>query len=98
MLRRLERLKVLWVVAYALFMDYLIYGLTVPLTQYSPAGEMSEDRLSLLSYALGVLAATPAFGYLGDRLGYRKPMICGALLSVAAILLFWLAPSFALLM
>ena len=98
-LHKLGRLKVLGVVAYALFMDYLIYGLIVPLTPYSPAGKMSENNLSVLygSYALGVLAATPAFGYLGDRLGYRKPMIGGALLSAAAILLFWLAPSFPLL-
>ena len=46
------------VVAYAVFMDYLIYGLIVPLTPYSPAGAMSENHMALLysSYALGVLA------------------------------------------
>ena len=60
---------------------------------------MGEDRLALLygSYALGVLAATPLFGYLAERVGYRKPMIGGALLSAAAILFVWFAPSFALL-
>jgi DHA1 family solute carrier family 18 vesicular amine transporter 1/2 len=95
----IKNYKVLAVVAFALFMDYLIYGLIVPLTPYSPVGAMSEDRLGLLygSYALGVLAATPLFGYLGDYMGYRKPMIAGALLSAMAIVLFWLAPSFALL-
>ena len=91
--------KILVVVTFALFMDYLIYGLIVPLAPYSPAGTMSEDRLGLLfgSYALGVLVATPLFGYLGDRIGYRKPMVAGALLSVIAIALFWLAPNFLLL-
>jgi len=81
-------------------MDYLVYGLIVPLSSYSPAGEMGGERLSMLyaSYALGVLAATPVFGYLGDRLGYHKPMIAGALLSGAAILLFWLASNFPLLL
>ncbi len=93
-------MKLLGVVAYALFMDYLIYGLIVPLTPYSPAGAMSEDRLALLygGYAFGVLAATPFFGYLGERVGYRKPMIIGVLLSGTALLLFWLGPSFALLL
>ncbi len=96
----IKQLKVLGVVAYALFLDYFIYGLIVPLTPYSTAGAMGEDLLALLygSYAFGVLAATPLFGYLGERLGYRKPMIGGALLSGAAILFFWFAPSFALLM
>jgi len=99
-LHKLARLKVLGVVAYALFMDYLVYGLMVPLSSYSPAGAMGGERLSMLygSYALGVLTATPVFGYLGDRLGYRKPMIAGALLSGSAILLFWLALNFPLLM
>ena len=96
----IDRFKVLGVVAFALFMDYLIYGLIVPLAPYSPAGEMSEDRLALLysAYALGVLAATPLFGYLGKSLGYRRPMILGAALSGIAIILFWLAPNLPLLL
>jgi DHA1 family solute carrier family 18 vesicular amine transporter 1/2 len=94
------KLRVLGVVGYALFMDYLIYGLIVPLTPYSPAGAMSEDRLALLygCYALGVLAATPLFGYLGERIGYRQVMIVGVLLAGCAIPLFWLAPNFLLLL
>jgi MFS family permease len=96
----IAKLRVLGVVAYALFMDYLIYGLIVPLTPYSPAGAMSGDRLALLygAYALGVLAATPLFGYLGERIGYRRTMIIGVLLSGCVILLFWLAPNFLLLL
>src|ERR1700676_4843362 len=91
--------KVAGVVAYALFMDYFVYGLVVPLTPFTPVGTMSEDRLALLygSYAIGVLGATPLFGYLGDRLGCRRPMIIGVCLSAIATLLFWLAPSYSLL-
>ena len=87
--------RVLGVVTFALFMDYLIYGLIVPLAPYSPAGAMSEDRLALLysAYALGVLAATPLFGFIGERIGYRRPMVLGVALSATAIILFWLAPN-----
>ena len=35
--------KVLGVVAYALFMDYFIYGLVVPLTPYMPVGELPKS-------------------------------------------------------
>lgn len=97
---RLRQFSVLGVIAYALFMDYLIYGLIVPLTPYSPAGAMSESRMGLLYgvYAFGVLAATPLFGYLGERIGYKKPMIVGVLLSGTAMMLFWLASNFPLLL
>ena len=88
------------VVAFALFMDYLIYGLLVPLTPYSPAYGESEDHIGLLyaGYSVGVLAATPLFGYLGDRIGCRRPMIYGVILSATALALFWLAPTFYLLL
>ena len=91
--------KVLGVVAYALFMDYFIYGLVVPLTAQSPVGAMSEDRLAILfaCYAAGVLVATPVFGHLGDRLGCRLPMIIGVSFSALATLLFCIAPSYPLL-
>ena len=91
--------KVLGVVAYALFMDYFIYGLVVPLMPYTPVGVMSEHEMALLygSYAAGVLLATPLFGYLGDHLGLRRPMILGVALSAMATLLFWFAPSYPLL-
>lgn len=81
---------VLVVVAYALFMDYFIYGILVPLGPYSPAKAVSESELGMYfaAYAMGVLIATPVFGYLGDRLGCRRPMIIGVALSALAALLF----------
>jgi MFS family permease len=82
------------VVAFALFMDYLIYGLLVPLSPYSPAHATSEEQLGLLygGYAVGVLVATPLFGYLGDRIGYRQLMIYGVALSATALALLCFAP------
>jgi MFS transporter, DHA1 family, solute carrier family 18 (vesicular amine transporter), member 1/2 len=91
---------VVGVVAFALFVDYLIYGLLVPLTPYSPALASSEEQLGLLygGYSVGVLAATPLFGYLGDRVGCRRPLIAGIVLSAAALTLFCLARDFYLLL
>ena len=96
----LREWRVFGIVAYALFMDYFVYGLVVPLAPYSPAGAVSEDRLALLygAYAVGVLLATPLFGHLGERIGYRRPMVVGVTLSGVATLLFWLAPSYELLL
>jgi MFS family permease len=81
---------VLAIVAYALFMDYFIYGLIVPLGPYLPAKTTTESQMGLMfaAYAAGVLLATPIFGYLGDRLGCRKPMIIGVVLSAIAVVLF----------
>jgi MFS transporter, DHA1 family, solute carrier family 18 (vesicular amine transporter), member 1/2 len=97
---RLGHRTVSAVVAFALFMDYLIYGLLIPLTQYSPAHVTSERQFGLLygAYSLGVLLATPLFGYLGDRIGYRRPMIAGVILSATALALFCFAPQFYLLL
>jgi MFS family permease len=91
---------VVGVVAYALFMDYLIYGLLIPLTPNSQAHATGEEELGLLhgGYSGGVLVATSLFGYLDDRIGYRQLMICGVALSAAALGLFCLAPHFHLLM
>jgi MFS transporter, DHA1 family, solute carrier family 18 (vesicular amine transporter), member 1/2 len=90
---------VVGVVAFALFMDYLIYGLVIPLTPYSPAIS-SEEQMGLLygGYSVGVLAATPLFGYLGDRIGCRWPMIFGVALSAVTVALFALATNFYLLL
>jgi MFS family permease len=87
------------VVAFALFMDYLIYGLIIPLSPYSPAIS-SDEQLGLLygGYSAGVLVATPLFGYLGDRIGCRRPMIHGVVLSALTVVIFALATNFYLLL
>ena len=92
--------KVVAVVGYALFMDYLIYGLIIPLTPYSPAGVSGGSEMALLytAYSAGVLVGTPVFGYLGDRLGYRRPMIWGVVLSAFTVTLLALAPDYPLLL
>jgi len=91
---------VVGVVAFALFLDYLIYGLLVPLTPFAPGHAAGDEALGLLygAYAVGVLLATPLFGYLGDRIGYRRPMIYGVALSAAALVLSGFAPNFYLLL
>jgi DHA1 family solute carrier family 18 vesicular amine transporter 1/2 len=88
------------VVAYALFIDYLVYGLILPLTPLSPAGITADEQLSMLAgtYGLGVLAATPFFGYFGDRIGFKWPMIGGAVMLAAATTLFAFAPNMELML
>ena len=96
-LTRLRRAHwtVVGVVGFALFMDYLIYGLAIPLAPFAFAGAGSAEQGALLSlaYAAGVLLSTPVFGYLGDRVGCRSPMICGVALAGAATLLAGIAPN-----
>ena len=91
---------VVGVVAFALFVDYLIYGLLIPLTPYSPARVTSEADLGLLytGYSAGVLVATPLCGWLGDRLGYRRLLLAGVVLSAVALALIYLAPHLNLLL
>lgn len=92
-------LTVLLIVGYALFMDYFIYGILVPIMPFSPAKATSEAELGVLfaAYAVGVLIATPLFGFLGDRLGCRRPMIIGVALSVLAATLFCFGTNFHLI-
>jgi DHA1 family solute carrier family 18 vesicular amine transporter 1/2 len=84
------------VVAFALFMDNFIYGLVIPLTPYSPVKLGSEGHIGILfgGYAIGVLGATFLFGYLGDRVGFRRTFIYGVALSGAAVCSLCLAPNF----
>ena len=88
------------VVAFALFLDYFLYGIVVPLTPLSPAKVNSEEQLGLLygGYAVSVLLVTPLFGYLGDRVGARIMMICGVVLAASATAFFGLASNFSLLL
>ena len=95
---RLGSWKVFYVITYALFLDYFIYGLIVPLTAYSPAHISGHQQLASLygAYALGVFVATPVFGFLGNRIGGKRIVILGVLLSGTATLLFWFGASFSL--
>ena len=88
------------VIAFCLFLDYFLYGLLFPLAAYSPAGLKGEGHLALLYgvYAISVLLVTPVFGYLGDRIGCRSTMMCGAALAVCAVSLLGLAPNLSLLL
>jgi MFS transporter, DHA1 family, solute carrier family 18 (vesicular amine transporter), member 1/2 len=88
------------VIAFSLFLDYFLYGLLFPLVAYSPAGLKGEGHLAPLYgvYAISVLLVTPVFGYLGDRIGGRSTMLCGAALAVCAVSLLGTAPSLSLLL
>ena len=81
------------VVAFALFVDFFLYGVVTPLTAHSPAGVPSEGQVALLygTYALSVLLITPLCGYLGDRIGLRATILGGAMLAVSTAALFGLA-------
>jgi DHA1 family solute carrier family 18 vesicular amine transporter 1/2 len=88
------------VIAFSLFLDYFLYGLLFPLVGYSPAGLKGEGHLALLYgvYAISVVLVTPVFGYLGDRIGGRSTMLCGAGLAICAISLLGVASSLSLLL
>jgi len=87
------------VIAFALAVDYLVYGIVIPLTPFSPAGISKEQELTILigCYGLGTLLTTPIFGYLGDRYGCRRLMIAGAIVLAASTTLLALAPNFGLM-
>jgi len=95
---RLGSWKVFYVITYALFLDYFIYGLVVPLTAHSPANISGHGQLALLYgvYSLGVFIATPVFGLLGNQIGGKRIVIIGVLLSGAATLLFWFGATFSM--
>jgi hypothetical protein len=65
------------VVAFALFMDYLIYGLLVPLPPYSPAHATSEEQFGLLygAYAVGQMAAN-GFAAAAPSLSFLQVLLC----------------------
>jgi MFS transporter, DHA1 family, solute carrier family 18 (vesicular amine transporter), member 1/2 len=96
---RAARLKVIAVIAFALAIDYLVYGIVIPLTPFSPAAISKDEELTILAgcYGLGTLLSTPVFGYIGDRFGCRRPMIAGALLLAVATALLAHSPNFTLM-
>ncbi len=56
---RLRPWTIASVIAAALFLDYFLYGVAIPLTPYAP-GELRHDQLGALygSYAISVLVVT----------------------------------------
>ena len=93
---RAPRWSLIAVVAFALALDYLLYGIVIPLTPFSPPGISRDQELAILTgaYGLGTLVSTPLFGYLGDRFGCRRLILAGTLtFGLTTALLAW-APSF----
>jgi MFS family permease len=76
-------------VTVALFTDGFLYGVLVPLG----AGDGGDTMLGIMYgvYALGVLASTPIFGVLSDKIGRRKPMLWGFAAQALATVLFGLS-------
>lgn len=99
MLSRTAPVKVIAVIAFALAVDYLVYGIVIPLTPFSPANIGKDEELTMLAgcYGLGTLLTTPVFGYLGDRFGCRRLMFAGALLLAVTTALLAHAPNFAVM-
>ena len=85
------------VIALCLFLDYLLYGVVLPLMAQFPAKITSEEELAFLygTYAVSVLLLTPLFGYLGTRIGVRATIICGGVLTACTTVLFGVAENFA---
>lgn len=70
----------LLVVALAIFTDMAIYSVIVPiLPQYATGMGASQQTIGLMfaSYALMLLAASPVFGIVSDRVGRKIPMVLG---------------------
>jgi MFS transporter, DHA1 family, solute carrier family 18 (vesicular amine transporter), member 1/2 len=74
------------VVAYAVCVDYLVYGLILPLIPFAGTGLGKSQQIVLLAgaYAAGVFIAALILGRYGDHLGYRRTMIGAALALVLA--------------
>jgi DHA1 family solute carrier family 18 vesicular amine transporter 1/2 len=84
----------------AILMDMLLYGMVVPiLPGYMQSLGASQAAVGVLfaCYAISLLLATPALGWLADRLGRRGPMLGGLLGLAATTLLFAFADSFSAL-
>lgn len=93
------RWSIVIAVIFALFMDYFLYGLVMPIITISTAHASVEKQLGFLyaCYATGVIIATFLFGLSGDRSGYRRLMIYGVILSILATLTFSFSSNFYLL-
>ncbi|MGD8191887.1 MFS transporter [Brevibacillus ginsengisoli] len=79
-----------------LFIDMLLYSLLIPITPYlTELLHPSSTMIGILfgSYAVALLAFTPIFGPLSDRIGRKKPLLIGLAGMVLSTLLFAYANS-----
>jgi MFS transporter, DHA1 family, solute carrier family 18 (vesicular amine transporter), member 1/2 len=75
----------------AVFTDMLVYGVLMPILPiYAATLGASQATIGVLfaCYALALLAATPVFGVLSDRVGRRRPMLWGMFGLAASTLIF----------
>jgi DHA1 family solute carrier family 18 vesicular amine transporter 1/2 len=95
--RPARRRAVAAVVAYATCVDYLVYGLVLPLIPFSRVRFAADEQVVLLgaTYGLGVLIAAVFLSRYGDRIGYRRTMIGAAIVLIAATMALAWAPSMA---
>lgn len=93
---RRSKWRTLATVCVAVFVDYLTYGIFIPLTPLSPAGTNTDEQVAalLMGYAIGLLATTSILACTGDRIGCRALLIFGAVMCGVQTLLAWLAPGF----
>lgn len=99
LLAQLRPWTVVGVIAFALFLDYLLYGIAVPLSPSAP-GRLNHEQLGLLygAYAISVLAVTPVFGYLGDKIGARSTLFWGVVLGFISAVCFSIGSNFLILL
>lgn len=97
---RAQSWQLVAVIAFSLFIDYFLYGILLPLATRFHAGLNGEEQLSWLhgAYAVSVLAVTPLFGYLGDRVESRSIVLCGVALAACATVFFGLGSNFQFLL
>lgn len=90
-----QRIGLMLVIA-VLFIDMLLYSLIIPITPYlTERLQPSSTMMGILfgSYAVALLAFTPIFGPLSDRIGRKKPLLIGLAGLVLSTLLFAYADS-----
>ncbi|CAH0122040.1 MULTISPECIES: MFS transporter [unclassified Paenibacillus] len=79
-----------------LFIDMLLYSILIPIIPYyNELLQPSATAMGVLfgSYAVAMLAATPFFGKLSDRIGRRKPLLLGLIGLALSTVLFMFAGS-----
>jgi MFS family permease len=81
-------------IALALFIDYFLYGLMLPLMPHSPA-RIATRQVALVygAYAVGALVATPLAAYLGERIGGRRELLWSLAVTALAAAILGLAPN-----